>query len=64
MSNPAIRKDRAWLDDIATVFAPDSRINRVVDTYCEKNPGVDKDDIFERMGRLQGIHHNPSASSI
>ena len=58
VSNPAIRKDRAWLDDIATVFAPDSRINRVVDTYCEKNPGVDKDDIFERMGRLQGIHHN------
>ena len=58
VSNPAIRKDRAWLDDIATVFAPDSKLNRVVDAYCEKNPEVDKDDIFERMGRLQSIQNN------
>ena len=58
VSNPAIRKDRAWLEDIATVFAPDSKLNRVVDSYCEKNPGVDKDDIFERMGRLQSIQNN------
>lgn len=55
VSNPAIHKDRAWLDDIATIFAPDSKLNRVVRAYCEKNPEADEDDIFERMGRLQGI---------
>ena len=55
VSNPAIHKDRAWLDDIAAIFKPDSKLNRVVRAYCEKNPEADEDDIFERMGRLQGI---------
>ena len=55
VSNPAIRKDRAWLDDIATIFSKDAKLYRMVDAYCEKNPEADKDDIFERMGRLLGI---------
>lgn len=55
VSNPAIRKDRAWIADIASVFAPDTKILRLVDEYCEANQGVDKDDIFERIERLLGI---------
>ena len=58
VTNPAIRRDRGWLADIATVFAPDAKILRLVDTYCEANRDVDKDGIYDRMERLRGIRNN------
>ena len=45
VANAAIRRDRGWIADIATVFAPDTKILRLVDAYCEANEGVDKDEI-------------------
>ncbi len=51
-------RNQGWIADIATVFAPDARILRIVDNYCEANPGVDKDIIYERMERLRGILNN------
>lgn len=56
--NPAISRDREWIADIARIFAPETRINRLVDEYCEANPGMDKDEIFERMNKLQAIGFN------
>lgn len=56
--NPAISRDRAWIADIARIFAPETRINRLVDEYCEANPDVDKDETFERMNKLQAIGFN------
>src|SRR5215203_5262641 len=38
--NPAIRKDVAWLEDIAAVFAPGASVFQLVTGYCAKNPGV------------------------
>ena len=58
VANPAIRRDRAWLADIASLFAPDTKILRVVDVYCEANPGTNKDAVFERIERLRGILNN------
>ena len=58
VANPAIRRDRAWLADIATVFAPDTKLLRVVDTYCEGNAEANRDVIFERIERLRGILNN------
>ena len=55
VANSAIKRDRAWIADIASVFAPDTKILRLVDEYCEANQGVDKDEIFESMERLLGI---------
>ena len=57
-ANAAIRRDRGWIADIATVFAPDTKILRLVDEYCEANQGVDKDDIRGRLERLRGILNN------
>src|SRR2546422_3780149 len=33
VANPAIRKDVAWVEDVATVFAPDASLVDLTDTY-------------------------------
>ena len=43
VSNPAIRRDKEWIFDIATVFAPEMKILRLMDEYCQANPKADKD---------------------
>lgn len=58
VTNPAIRRDRAWLSDIATLFAPGTKILRVVDAYCEANAEVNRDDVYDRIERLRGILNN------
>ena len=58
VASAAIRRDRGWIADIATVFAPDTRIRRLVNEYCEANQGVDEDGIDECMERLRSILHN------
>ena len=58
VANAAIRRDREWMADISTVFASDMKILKLLDEYCEANPGVDRDKIYERMERLRGILYN------
>ncbi|MCS6939921.1 MAG: DUF262 domain-containing protein [Roseiflexaceae bacterium] len=36
--NSAIRKDVAWLPDIAEIFAPHTSLFQLVDEYCTRNP--------------------------
>lgn len=42
VANPAIRKNTAWLEDIAEVFAPDASLAELTDCYAEKNPTADR----------------------
>ena len=58
VTNPAIRRDRAWLADIASLFAPETKLLRVVRTYCEANTAANEDGVFERLERLRGIRNN------
>ncbi len=58
VTNPAIRRDREWIADIAGLFAPGSKLLRVVDSYCESNPESNRDEIYERIERLRGIRNN------
>ena len=58
VTNPAIQRDRAWISDIATLFAPGTKLLRVVDAYCEGNAEANRDDIYERIERLRGILNN------
>ena len=58
VTNPAIRRDRSWLSDIATLFTPDTKLLRVVDAYCEGNVEANRDVIYERIERLRGIRNN------
>src|SRR5437867_9392571 len=39
VANPAIRKDVAWIEDVAEVFAPSTSVFQLVGNYCTKNAG-------------------------
>ena len=58
VTNSAIQKDREWIADIATVFAPETKTFVLVREYCKTNPSADENDIFERINRLQSINNN------
>ena len=38
VANPAIRKDVAWIADVADVFAPDASLIELTDDYCREEP--------------------------
>jgi len=58
VSNPAIRKDKAWIADISEVLSADVKVLRLVTSYCEKNPKCDQDEIYESIELLRGIVNN------
>lgn len=58
VANPAIRKDAAWIEDVATIFAPDARMLQVTRAYVKTNPGVDEDAVFATLEKLRKIINN------
>jgi hypothetical protein len=58
VSNPAIRKDTAWIEDVAEVFAPDGSLAELTDTYSEKNLGADRKMVSRVLERLRKIINN------
>jgi hypothetical protein len=58
VANPAIRKDSAWIPDIATVFAPDASLVELIDDYCEKNPVADRKRVSRVLESLRKITNN------
>lgn len=58
VSNPAIRKDVAWLPDVAAVFNPTTSVFQLVSEYCAANSGCSQDVVFKVIERLRGIVHN------
>lgn len=51
----AIRKDKRWIADIATVFAPDFNQWAFVNQYCKDNPDVPGEVINDALMRLLRI---------
>ncbi len=58
VSNPAIVKDVTWISDIAVVFDPHTSLFDLVNAYCERNPGTNKDEVFRSIELLRGITSN------
>lgn len=58
VSNPAIRKDVAWIHDVAEVFAPDASVTELTDTYCEKNPASERKLVSRVLEKLRKIINN------
>jgi hypothetical protein len=58
VANPAIRKDGAWIEDVAEVFAPATSVFQLVGCYCAKNPGVTQDAVFASLEKLRKIINN------
>lgn len=58
VANPAIRKDVAWIPDVATVFSPDASLTELTDEYTEKNTGADRRHVSRVLERLRKIINN------
>lgn len=58
VANPAIRKDVAWIQDVASVFAPDAGIIELTDNYVAKNPKADRKKIGAILQKLCKITNN------
>jgi hypothetical protein len=58
VANPAIRKDVAWIEDIAEVFSPSTSVFQLVSSYCTKNSEMSQDAIFASIEKLRKIINN------
>lgn len=58
VTNPAIRKDAAWIDDVADVFSPDASLTELTDTYAERNPASDRRRVSRVLEKLRKIINN------
>lgn len=58
VANPAIRKNVAWLPDVASVFNPATSVFQLVSDYCQANQNCSQDKIFKVIEKLRGIIHN------
>lgn len=58
VSNPAIRKDSAWIPDLAAVFSPDAGLTELTDDYSERNPDADRKKVSRILERVRKIINN------
>ena len=58
VANPAIRKDGAWIEDVAAVFAPDADLIELTEGYTSRNPAADRKFVGKVLHRLQMIVNN------
>jgi hypothetical protein len=53
--NTAIEKDTHWIPDISILFHPDTNLFTLINAYCEKNPDVSQELIFNRFDMLKKL---------
>ena len=58
VANPAIRKDVAWIEDVAAVFAPEADLIGLIEDYTTKNPTADRKQVGKVLQRLVKIINN------
>lgn len=58
VANPAIKKDPAWIADVATVFHPDTSLSELTDNYIAQNPAAEKRIISRTLENLRKITNN------
>jgi len=58
VANPAIRKDVAWIADVAEVFAPEASLTELTDMYAERNPLPDRKRVSRVLENLRKIINN------
>jgi hypothetical protein len=58
VANPAIRKDSAWLPDVAELFSPDAKLLQITKAFVTGNPEIDEDALFGTLERLRKITNN------
>ncbi len=59
VSNPAIVKDKNWIQDISIFFKPDFKLLQSVEDYYNENNINEKESIYNSFESLRGIVNNP-----
>ncbi|MBU1238705.1 DUF262 domain-containing protein, partial [Myxococcota bacterium] len=57
--NPAIAKDKAWIEDVHRIFHPDADIIELIEQYVERNEGVDRravGKVIQKLGKIVNNH--------
>jgi hypothetical protein len=58
VANPAIRKDAAWIEDVATVFAAQAKLLQITRAYAAANASADEDMVFRSLETLRNVINN------
>jgi hypothetical protein len=58
VANPAIRKDVAWIDDVAKVFGPDADLIEITEDYVAHNSEADRKNVGKVLQKLVKIINN------
>jgi hypothetical protein len=58
VANPAIRKDVAWIEDVAAVFSTEADLIELTEDYVAKNPAADRKQVGKVLQRLGKIINN------
>ena len=56
--NPAIEKDKAWIDDVAKLFASDVYLGDLTDAYVARNPQANRTAIGRVIEKVAKITNN------
>jgi len=57
--NPAIAKDKAWIDDVTRIFCPDADLIELTEHYVAVNEGVDRKSVgkvLQKVGKIVNNH--------
>jgi hypothetical protein len=58
VTNPAIRKDGSWIEDVSAIFAPDASLYELTESYTAKNPSANRAQVGRILEKLRQIVNN------
>lgn len=58
VANPAIRKDSAWIPDVAMLFAPEASLLQITRAYLVANPSAEEEETYGTLERVQKVTNN------
>lgn len=58
VSNPAIVKDPAWIEDVSVLFSPEADLIELTERYVGRNPGADRKTVGKVLQKVCKIVNN------
>lgn len=55
VANPAIRRNAAWIDDVAAIIGGEIRLTKAITQYLQANPDADTEKVEESISNLTDI---------
>ncbi len=56
--NPAIVKDKSWIDDVTKIFDPDADLIELTEQYVERNEDADRKNVGKVLQKVSKIVNN------